>query len=88
MLCAPAGGAAYTPTESISAAEGTVGQGFYYVLGNESPDQFHQELQQWMDQVAAGAANVAAEAERFNADLPSAVGRIVDEHVAKGCPSP
>lgn len=82
LLCAPSGGAAYTPTESLSATEGTVGQGFYYVLGNDSPDQFRHELQQWVGQVASGAAKVADEVQRFNADLPNAVSRIVDEHVA------
>ena len=82
LLCAPGRGAAYTPAESISATEGTVAQGFYYVLGSETPDQFRDELQQWVGQVTAGAASVAEEVERFNEELPHAVAKIVDKHVA------
>lgn len=81
LLMAPTGGAAYVPAESVRP-DGVV-QSFYYVIGQEGPEQFSRELSQWRDTVTAGAATVAAEVEKFNAALPERLGNLIDEHVAR-----
>lgn len=82
LLMAPSGGAAYVATESVT--QQAVVQGFYYVIGSETPDQFSRELAQWRDDVMIGAAKVAREVERFNGDLPASIGKFVDAHVDRG----
>lgn len=81
LLMAPTGGAAYVPAESVRA-DGVV-QTFYYVIGQEGPEQFSRELRQWLDSVTAGASKVAAEVEKFNATLPLRLGNLIEEHIAR-----
>lgn len=81
LLMAPTGGAAYVPAES-AGRDGVV-QTFYFVIGQEGPEQFSRELRQWLDTVRAGAATVAAEVEKFNAALPERLGTLIDEHIAR-----
>lgn len=81
LLCAPDGGAAYVPVETISAT--SVSQGFFYVLESSGSAEFEQELGSWKGQVLAGAARVADHVRSWNERLPDAASAAVDTHLKK-----